>query len=81
MTAGIRECLGQFSQGLERFQAGDWPGARECFERSAGLEPNIPARDAGVTANPSLVYLDIVAEYSRQPPPAGWDGVFLMKEK
>lgn len=81
LTAGTRECLDLFAQALARFQARDWAGARGFLERSAGLEPNTPGRTPGVTGNPSLVYLDIVAEYSRSPPAADWDGVFVMKEK
>ena len=81
LTADLRECLDLFGRGLARFQARDWTGARELLERSAGLEPNIPGRTPGVTGNPSLVYLDIVAEYSRQPPATDWDGVFLMPTK
>ncbi|MSU47331.1 MAG: adenylate/guanylate cyclase domain-containing protein [Lacunisphaera sp.] len=81
LTAGTRECLDLFGRGLARFQTRNWAGARGLFERSAGLESNIPGRTPGVTSNPSLVYLEIVAEYSRQPPAPDWDGIFLMKEK
>jgi adenylate cyclase len=34
-----------------------------------------------VKSNPSLVYLDITAHYRAEPPPANWDGVYVMKEK
>jgi len=81
LTDGTRECLDLFGRGLAHFQARDWAGARGFFERSAALEPNLPGRTPGVTGNPSRVYLDIVAEYSRQPPAADWDGVFVMSTK
>ena len=81
VSAGARECLALFAQGLERYHTRDWAGARAFFERSAALEPNQPGREPGVTSNPSLVYLSIIAEYTRQPPPADWDGVYQMKEK
>lgn len=81
LTASLRECLDLFGQGLARFHARDWAGARGLLERSAGLEPNIPGRTPGVQLNPSLAYLEIIAGYTRQPPPAAWDGVFVMKEK
>lgn len=81
LTAPTRECLELFAQGLAHFQRRDWAGARGFFERSAGLEPNLPGRTPGVRKNPSFVYLEKVAEYSRQPPPPDWDGVFVMKEK
>lgn len=79
--AGLRECLDLFASGLERYHARDWNGAREFFTRSAVLESNQPDRTPGVTSNPSLVYLRILDDYSRQPPPADWDGVYQMKEK
>ena len=81
LTADTRDCLELFGQGLARFAARDWAGARELFTRSAALEPNFPGRTAGVRLNPSLAYLDILAGYAAQPPAADWDGVFVMKEK
>lgn len=81
LPPGTRECLDLFARGLARFQERDWAGARECFERSAGLEPHLPGRDAGVASNPSLVYLELVTEYSLRPPPPDWAGIFVMKEK
>jgi len=79
--AGLRECLDLFAQGLERYHARDWTGAREFFTRSAALEPNIPDRTPGITSNPSLVYLGLVENYSRQPPPPDWNGAYQMTEK
>ncbi len=81
ISSGPRECLDLFAQGLARFHARDWSGAREFFTRSAALEPNQPGRDPGVTGNPSLVYLGIIENYSRHPPPPDWNGVYLMTEK
>ena len=81
LADGTRECLDLFARALAHFQARDWAGARGLLERSAVLEPNIPGRTPGVAGNPSLVYLDIVAEYSRQPPAADWDGAFVMATK
>jgi adenylate cyclase len=76
-----RECLELFALGLERYYARDWEGAGALFQRSAALEPNVPRRTPGVTSNPSLVYLDIVGNYKISPPPADWDGVYVMKGK
>ena len=74
-------CLDLFSQGLSCYRARDWAGARACFERSAALESNVPGRDAGITRNPSLVYLELVAEYAREAPPIDWDGVYAMPDR
>jgi adenylate cyclase len=76
-----RECIGLFTQGLDRYYMRDWEGAGALFQRSAALEPNVPGPTPGVIGNPSLVYLDIVGNYKVMPPPHDWDGVHLMKEK
>lgn len=67
--------VADYAQGLACYHARDWAGARAGFERSAALESKQPDRDAGVTSNPSLMYLALVAEYSVQAPPTDWDGV------
>jgi adenylate cyclase len=75
------ECIGVFEQGLARFYARDWDGARHLFEQSAGLEPNQPGRTPGVKTNPSREYLRIVAAFKAEPPAPDWDGRFVMTEK
>jgi adenylate cyclase len=76
-----RECIGVFSQGLDLHFARDWTGAIARFRQSAELEPNVPGQTPGVISNPSLVYLDIAEHCRAEPPPAVWDGVYVMKEK
>lgn len=80
-TDDMRQCLGVFAEGIERYYAQDWTGALARFKESARLEPNQPGIALGVSTNPSLVYLDIVAAYQAHPPPADWDGVYVMKSK
>lgn len=81
LADSTRECLDLFAQGLACFHARDWDGARSYFERSAALEPNVPDRDLGITSNPSLVFLALAAEHSRQPPPPKWNGIYVMPDK
>jgi adenylate cyclase len=76
-----RECLGIFGEGLEKYYARDFAGAIARFKRSAELEPRIPGRDPGIVSNPSLVYIEISGHFQKEPPPADWDGVYVMKEK
>ncbi len=76
-----RECLAVFEQGLARYFERDWEGALGLFRRSEPLELHGPGRVAGTDLNPSLVYMDIVEGYRREPPPGVWDGVYHMKEK
>ncbi len=80
-TSAMRECLELFAQGLEKYYARDWDGALSFFARSRDLEPNIPGRSPGVAGNPSLVYVDLVARMKANPPPANWEGVFVMADK
>lgn len=81
LTPEAAECYRIFSEGLEHFYARNWDGALEKFRASAGLEPNRPGKMPGVQGNPSLVYQEIVRHFKQEPPPAGWDGVYVMKEK
>ena len=76
-----REAIARFEAGLERYYAQDWDAAVAHFQASAGAEPNQPDPATGITLNPSLVYLKLVAELRAHPPGADWNGVYVMKEK
>ncbi len=81
LPEGARECIALFEQGLERYYARDWDGAIALFRQSQAHEPNQPGKTPGVKTNPSLVYIDITEDYQAEPPPADWDGVYVMTEK
>ncbi len=81
VTDQTRECIRLFEEGLEKHYALDWDGAQTFLEQSKEIEPNQPGVTPGVSKNPSTVYLDIVAGYRANPPPADWDGVHVMTEK
>jgi len=74
LSARTKECLEVFQQGIERYLAQDWDGAKALFERSAKLE--IHQAD-----NPSLVLLKRCDALKAAPPAADWDGVYVMKSK
>ena len=76
-----RECIARFEAALAKYYARDWAGAIEGFTRSAELEPNQPGITPGVKTNPSIVYAGIARQYSAEPPPPNWDGVYHMTEK
>lgn len=76
-----REAIVRFEAGLKRFYEQDWDGAQAHFEASAGLEPNQPDLLAGITTNPSLIYLRLVSELRAHPPGRDWNGVYVMREK
>ena len=81
LPEGARECIARFEQGLARYYERDWDGAMALFRQSQELEPNQPGKTPGVKTNPSLVYLEITEGYKQEPPPADWDGVYIMTEK
>lgn len=76
-----RECLSRFAEGLEHYYARNWELAENSFQLSAEKEINIPGESPGVITNPSLVYLEIIAECQLNPPDADWNGVSVMKDK
>ncbi len=81
VTQQTHDCIGLFTQGLEKHYARDWDGAIAIFEKCKEIEPNIPGKTPGVVSNPSLVYINITEHYKEEPPPENWDGVYVMKEK
>jgi len=81
VTAADRECIGIFTQGLECYYRRDWEGALARFRQSAALERHHPEASRGIHTNPSLVYQGIVVHCQQEPPPEGWNGEFVMKEK
>jgi adenylate cyclase len=73
-------CVEIFARGLEKYYARDWDGALACFTESAQFEPwRNPDPDA--VANPSSLYIGLVENYRKYPPPEEWDGVYVMREK
>lgn len=63
---------GEFAKGLAAYRAQDWDVAERQFQHCLEIRPG----DA-----PANVFLERVAELRRQPPPAGWDGVWHMTKK
>lgn len=81
ITESQRECYRVFALGLEKFYARDWSSAADLFQQSEQLEPNRPGTTPGISSNPSLVYLEMTAQYRHEPPPPDWTGVHVMSEK
>lgn len=75
------ECVRRFEAGLKCYYRRDWTAAHSLFTQSAELELYQPDYAAGVSTNPSLVYLAIVARCQAMPPPEDWGGVYIMDEK
>ena len=74
-------CLATYAQGIEHYRAQRWDAALECFTEAATLEPNRPERNPDSPSTPSLVMLERIHQLMAAPPPADWDGVFVMRSK
>jgi adenylate cyclase len=57
-----------FEAGLAKYRAMDFTGAREIFQANAGDEP-------------SEIFAERCKHFLAEPPPSGWNGVWVMKEK
>ncbi len=62
----------RFGQAVERFQARDWQQAGEAFEACRAAAPADAAAE---------LYLETIAQWRRDPPPADWNGAVELKEK
>ncbi|MDP1591155.1 MAG: hypothetical protein Q8M07_25595 [Prosthecobacter sp.] len=60
--------------GQKRYLAQNWDGAKALFQRSA-------QREIHQDANPSLVMIERCDDLQAEPPPADWDGAYVMKTK
>ncbi|MBC2592900.1 adenylate/guanylate cyclase domain-containing protein [Ruficoccus amylovorans] len=81
LSPEVVEAVGIYEAALQRYFACDWDGARADFEKAAQGEQFQPGRDPGVFLNPSLAMIARCAQMKANPPPAGWDGVYVMKTK
>lgn len=61
-----------FHQGVELYRQMRWDDALRAFQSVVTIDA-----DDG----PAHVYIDRVEEYRKNPPPEGWDGVFVLKTK
>ncbi len=64
------------AEGMAAYKAQDWDRAEEAYRRAAGYE-----LDAYSPAGLVEVFLERIAEYRQNPPPADWDGVYVATAK
>ncbi len=60
-----------FEEGLAAYRKQDWDKAEEMFRSCNEKYMDMP----------SVVFLDRIAHFRKDPPPKKWDGVFVMKVK
>jgi class 3 adenylate cyclase len=68
----VKAVVERFSRGLEAYRRREWTAGIEAFQQALEIRP-----DDG----PSLTYLKRCKEYLLVPPPAEWDGVYVMTTK
>ena len=68
----FRDSLATYINGIRYYHDRRWEQSAECFKYCLKLHPE---------DGPSKLYLRRVLEYSKNPPPPDWDGVFKMTSK
>ncbi|HOW82704.1 MAG TPA: tetratricopeptide repeat protein [Spirochaetota bacterium] len=72
MTREKQDMLKYYNLGLAAYKQRKWDDAIRAFEMALKIVP-----DDG----PSRLYLQRSRDYSQNPPPENWDGVFVMTTK
>jgi adenylate cyclase len=73
MPPDVAAFVGPFEKGFAHFQAQRWDDAEACFHAAHAAR--------GGNDPPSAVYLERIAHFREEPPPADWDGVYEFKTK
>ncbi|KAF0094552.1 MAG: adenylate cyclase [Puniceicoccaceae bacterium 5H] len=77
LPASVLECLTLYGQAMELYLEQQWDAAQALFQQAAQLEPHAQKGET----NPSLVMAQRCDQWRAQPPPADWDGRFIMRTK
>ncbi|MBK8393776.1 MAG: tetratricopeptide repeat protein [Leptospiraceae bacterium] len=72
ITPEMKEVLVHYNKGLELYKTSKFKEALEYFNKGLAIIP-----DDG----PTLMYIKRCKEFLESPPPADWDGVYIMKTK
>ena len=64
--------LDAYNEGLIKYRARDFTGALQLFDQVLAEIPK---------DGPSILYKERCELYIKEPPPADWDGVFVMTTK
>lgn len=67
-----KEALALFAQGYETYMNKKFPEAKALFQQVLAKDPTDPVAE---------LYIERCNEFLVEPPPAEWDGVFIMKTK
>ena len=72
ITREKQEVLNHYTTGLAAYKQRKWDEAIKAFELALRIDPE---------DGPAALYLDRSRKYRENPPPADWDGVFVMTTK
>ena len=72
ITREKQEVLNHYTAGLAAYKQRKWDEAIKAFELALRIDPE---------DGPAALYLDRSRKYRENPPPADWDGVFVMTTK
>jgi adenylate cyclase len=68
----MTEFLSFYREGLGLYRERRWHDAKASFEKALHCKPD---------DRPSQLYIERAVHYAMNPPPAAWDGVFVMQTK
>lgn len=72
LSPEMEQMLKAYNDGLALYKKREFKMAAEAFKKALTIK-----KDDG----PSQVYLERCAHFIEEPPPADWDGVYVMKTK
>lgn len=67
-----RKLIELYCEGISKYRNREWKAAAEIFEKELSIDPS---------DYPSTMYLERSRMFELQPPPANWNGVFVMETK
>jgi adenylate cyclase len=80
-SAETKECVRLYEAALELYFQKKFAEAKALFEQARALEPLQPGRDPGVEHTASEIMSERCDDMLAAPPPADWDGVYVMTSK
>lgn len=70
-----------FTEALSQYKEQKWDESLANFEKCLEFEYERFPELKGKKTNPSLIYIDRVKAFQKDPPPEDWDGVFTLTAK
>lgn len=81
LSPNTQDCIHHFEAGFNAYLRGDFQAAIAYFETAQKLELHQLDPKRGIDTNPSTIFLERCRHMRDDPPPAAWNGVYVMKTK